>query len=57
MVNYMNFKLDVSQSPKDERDFIFSSSKEYPEELDYRDELQPIRNQGDQGSCLSLIHI
>jgi len=51
MINYMNFKLNVSPSPTDERDFIFSSSKEYPEELDYRDELQPIRNQGDQGSC------
>ena len=51
MINYMNFKLNVSPSPTDERDFIFSSSKEYPEDLDYRDELQPIRNQGDQGSC------
>ena len=51
MINYMNFKLNVSPSPKDKRDFIFSSSKEYPEELDYRDELLPIRNQGDQGTC------
>ena len=47
----MEFKLNFSPSPDDERDFIFSSEKEYPEELDYSDELQPIRNQGSQGSC------
>ena len=47
----MEFKLNFSPSPDDERDFIFTSEGDFPEFLDYSDELQPIRNQGSQGSC------
>ena len=47
----MEFKLNFSPSPDDERDFIFTSEGNFPEELDYSDELHPIRNQGSQGSC------
>tara|TARA_B100000513_G_scaffold171068_1_gene86968 strand:- start:106 stop:999 length:894 start_codon:yes stop_codon:yes gene_type:complete len=47
----MEFKLNFSPSPDDERDFIFTSEEEFPEVLDYSEELQAIRNQGSQGSC------
>ena len=49
-----NFKYicNVKKSPRDKRDFILkTSNKKIPEELDLRIDLQPIRNQGKQGTC------
>lgn len=52
----MEYKLNLTLSPQDNRDFVFktkdmSYSINYPEELDLRDELMPIRDQGSQGTC------
>ena len=51
----LNFILPVERSPEDKRDFlvgaIYSSPVVLPEKIDYRKDLQPIRNQGSQGSC------
>ena len=47
-----NIVLNVKQSPKDVRDFIYNfSSCEVKEILDYRNELLSVRNQGVQGTC------
>ena len=49
------FLLTVTKSPEDSRDWIgesiFPAELSLPKILDYRKELQPIRNQGAQGSC------
>lgn len=47
---------NAKKSIQDERDFIYEdfikfNYNELPIVVDYRNELQPIRNQGDQGSC------
>lgn len=44
---------NLKKSPKDNRDFIFSSNRitTLPNVLDFRSELQPIRDQGKQGTC------
>ena len=48
----MNFICNALVSPEDKRDYIFVGSSDYiPDTLDYRSELQPIRNQGNQGTC------
>ena len=53
----MNFILNVSKSPDDSRDFIFTGnssdmvSDTLPDVLDYTNELLPIRDQGSQGTC------
>lgn len=48
MTNYIcNFK----KSPLDKRDYIFHSKGDFPDTLDYRPQLQKIRNQGGQGTC------
>ena len=47
----MNFTLNIRKSPEDSRDHIFVSNFLVPGTLDYRDELNPVRNQGEQGSC------
>ena len=52
----MDYKLNLTPSPQDNRDFVFktqemSYSISYPEELDLRDELMPVRDQGSQGTC------
>jgi len=50
----MEYKSNITWSPYDNRDYIYQSSNiEYPEELDYRNDLQPIRDQGNQGSCFA----
>ena len=44
--------LNAVKSPIDKRDYIVKNTNlEYPNTLDYRDSLQPIRNQGSQGTC------
>ena len=47
--------LNIKKSPVDERDFvaetIHSAEGELPSTLDLREDLQPIRNQGVQGTC------
>ena len=53
----MNFIFNVSKSPDDSRDFIFTGSGSdmvsdtLPDVLDYTNELLPIRDQGSQGTC------
>jgi C1A family cysteine protease len=48
-----HYICNLKKSPKDNRDFIFASKSknDLPEIVDYRLELQPIRNQGKQGTC------
>ena len=53
----MEYKLNLTPSPQDNRDFVFKtqditySNINFPEELDLRDELMPVRDQGSQGTC------
>tara|TARA_B110000971_G_C20038360_1_gene515890 strand:- start:3812 stop:4726 length:915 start_codon:yes stop_codon:yes gene_type:complete len=48
----MDFICNLTKSPEDIRDFVFKGNDEkIPESVDYRDQLQNIRNQGDQGTC------
>ena len=53
----MEYILTFKQSPDDERDFIFKNENlntfknTFPETLDLRNELMPVRNQGSQGTC------
>ena len=53
----MEHVLTFKQSPDDERDFIFKNENlntfknTFPETLDLRNELMPVRNQGSQGTC------
>jgi C1A family cysteine protease len=53
----MHYKLNLIPSPLDNRDFIFKTEnvirkiKSYPDSLDFRDDLMPVRNQGAQGTC------
>ena len=53
MIDILNFK----ESPLDTRDYIFktefihNNELKYPETLDLRDDLMPVRNQGSQGTC------
>ena len=51
----MNYICNIKKSPIDHRDYIFignnNNKEKLPEELDYTSDLQPIRNQGKQGSC------
>lgn len=51
----MEFKKNITRSPEDSRDWIgetiFSEELVLPKTLDLRKDLQPIRNQGSQGSC------
>ena len=46
-----NFILNLKKSPDDSRDILFTIDSNYPEILDYRSLLMPIRNQGSQGTC------
>lgn len=52
------YKLDLIPSPIDSRDYtadaIYYKTIKLPETLDYRSELQPIRDQGNQGSCSAM---
>lgn len=57
MKNLKKYKLNVTKSPYDERDFVFSNiykSIEIPIKVDYRDIMLPIRDQGSQGSCAAM---
>lgn len=49
----MDYICNVKKSPKDYRDYIVKSNSFLiiPETFDMRNELQPIRDQGKQGSC------
>ena len=51
----MNFKCTTIKSPQDSRDYIadrmLTPITSFPIKLDLRTQLQPIRNQGQQGSC------
>ena len=51
----MEYKLNFTPSPEDNRDYVFSSenilNSSYPETLDLRNELMPVRDQGTQGTC------
>lgn len=52
-MSQVRYICNLKRSPGDKRDFIFSSSSaaDLPRVLDYRPELQPIRDQGKQGTC------
>jgi C1A family cysteine protease len=54
-----SFLLNVEPSPIDKRDFvaeaIYAADVNYPTELDLRPLLQPIRNQGSQGTCSAQV--
>jgi len=49
------YKLNLEKSPTDNRDYIaesiFPAKGETPDALDLRKDLQPIRDQGSQGTC------
>lgn len=53
----MSHILNLMQSPDDGRDFIFKNENldtfknTFPIELDLRNDLMPVRNQGSQGTC------
>tara|TARA_B100001063_G_scaffold246858_1_gene288114 strand:- start:5144 stop:6031 length:888 start_codon:yes stop_codon:yes gene_type:complete len=53
----MNHILNLKQSPNDERDYVFrkqlvkQTDTIYPDNLDLRKDLMPVRNQGSQGTC------
>ena len=48
----LTFKLNIIKSPLDNRDWIIKNNNlRFPSSLDYRFQLQPIRNQGSQGTC------
>jgi C1A family cysteine protease len=46
-----NFKLNFKKSEEDKRDYIYNSSENHLDLLDYRNVILPIRNQGSQGTC------
>ena len=47
-----NYILNVKKSVDDERDFIYKQNEEMiPLILDLRNDLQPVRDQGNQGTC------
>ena len=48
----MNYICNIKKCKPDLKDYTYISSNiNYPKELDYRKDLQPIRDQGNQGSC------
>tara|TARA_R110002074_G_scaffold402126_1_gene603844 strand:+ start:79 stop:834 length:756 start_codon:yes stop_codon:yes gene_type:complete len=53
----MNYICNIKLSPHDRRDYMYigsiDTSNNLPEVVDYRNLLQPIRNQGNQGSCFA----
>jgi hypothetical protein len=52
---YIMVVLSLKKSPEDSRDYHFVnfkvSNQKYPNTLDFRSVLKPIRNQGQQGTC------
>jgi C1A family cysteine protease len=57
--DFSQYKLDVVPSPIDQRDYkaetIFPKRVRVPASLDLRPDLQPIRDQGSQGSCVAQV--
>ncbi len=52
IIDYNNIILNAMPSPVDYRDWLIASNQdEIPNELDLRNKLLPIRNQGHQGTC------
>lgn len=49
----MKYICNVKQTPHNGKDYMFLGNNKYPDELDYRNDLQPIRDQGNQGSCFA----
>jgi C1A family cysteine protease len=53
------FMLNIERSPIDKRDFvaetIYPDQVDYPDELDLRPFLQPVINQGPQGTCSAQV--
>ena len=48
----MDYVCNMLDSPEDDRDYIFKGTQnDLPESIDYRPDLQYIRNQGRQGTC------
>jgi C1A family cysteine protease len=49
------FRLNMKESSFDDRDYVYENKVKYKivntKICDYRNDLQPIRNQGDQGTC------
>lgn len=57
MKDYSKYKLDIKPSPYDPRDWRVSAiikGVDLPEVLDYRPLMQPVRDQGYQGSCAAM---
>jgi hypothetical protein len=57
MKDFSQYKLNVLPSPKNKRDWLASEIYPraiLPEVVDYRPQMQPIRDQGDQGSCAAM---
>lgn len=57
MKDFKQYLLNVERSPIDDRDWLAESiypvKATYPETLDLRNNLQPIRDQGNQGTCVA----
>ena len=48
----MDYICNLKKSPEDLRDYVFKGGdEELPDVVDYREQLQNIRNQGKQGTC------
>lgn len=48
----MEYICNLKKSLPDDRDYIFSSNNlKIPTKIDYRNDLQPVRDQGKQGTC------
>jgi len=59
MKDFTEYKLNVEPSPLDSRDFkaetIFPKHVAVPATLDLRSDLQKIRDQGSQGTCVAQV--
>ena len=49
----MSYILNACKSSEDKRDWIYQNKNKnnLPSSIDYRNQLQPVRNQGSQGTC------
>jgi hypothetical protein len=57
MKDYSQYKLNVKRSPIDKRDWKAAAIYPritLPKIVDYRPQMQPVRDQGQQGSCLAM---
>src|ERR1035437_9873410 len=57
MKDFSQYKLNTLPSPKDKRDWkvsaIYPKDIVLPKSVDYRLQMQPVRDQGNQGTCLA----